>query len=173
MAYLVQQALVLPAPRIGADLQQSVAQFLYHEAWCMDENRYDDWLALWEKEMAYWVPIGAEDHDPLQTVSVIHDNRAQAEQRIARLKSRLAYAQQPKSRMVRVLSNVVVVSAQDDVVVATSTFTLGEYRSDHQEIYLGRNLHVLASHEGAFRIREKKVSLVNSESALGNLTFLV
>lgn len=173
MSYLVQQPLVLPAPRLGSDLQGSVEQFLFYEAWCVDENRYDEWLALWEPDIAYWVPIGADDNDPTQMVSIIHDNRAQVEQRLTRLKGRLAYSQQPKSRMVRVLSNICIVADSAETTVATSTFTLGEFRIGRQEVYIGRNVHVLKKRDGQFRMSEKKVSLINSEDALGNLTFLI
>jgi len=173
MTYQVQQALVLPRPAIGPDLQQSVEQFLFYEAWCMDENRYDEWLALWEPEMAYWVPIGADDNDPLRMVSIIHDNRTQVEQRLIRLRGRLAYAQQPKSRMHRVLGNVVVISDDEHSTMVTSTFTLGEFRIGRQEVYIGRNVHVLKKRAGQFSMSEKKVMLLNSEDALGNLTFLL
>lgn len=172
MAYLMQKPLALSTPRLGADLRQSVEQLLFYEAWCMDESRYDDWLAIWEPEMAYWVPIDHEDNN-FQMVSIIHDNRPQAEQRVARLKSRLAFAQQPRSRMIRVISNIVILADDNDTVTATSTFTLGEFRGVAQEVYLGRNLHVLKKRDGQLRISEKKVSLLNSDDALGNLTFLV
>jgi len=41
--------------------QDPVSQFLYHEACLMDENRYREWLALWEKEAVYWVPCNDDD----------------------------------------------------------------------------------------------------------------
>ncbi len=173
MAYKVQQPVSLLVLRIGADLQRSVEQFLYYEAWCMDENRYDDWLALWEPQMAYWVPINNDDDDPKKMVSTVHDNRPQLEQRLTRLKGRLAYAQQPKSRMIRVISNVVVLADGLESVTVTSTFTLGEFRTGHQEVFLGRNVHVLNKHDGQFRMSEKKVLLLNNDDALGNLTFLI
>jgi len=174
MDYQMLTPVSLPVPRIGSDLLRSVEQFLYYEAWCMDENRYDDWLALWEQEMAYWVPIGNEGElDPKKTVSIIHDNRTQVEQRLTRLRGRLAYSQQPKSRMIRVLSNITILSETTDSVIATSTFTLGEFRIGRQEVFIGRNTHVLHRRNDQFHMSEKKVFLLNNDDALGNLTFLI
>lgn len=171
--YKVQEVLSPTVPRIAADLLRSVEQFLYYEAWCMDENRYDDWLALWAPELAYWVPCNNEDNEPKQMVSIIHDNRTQIEQRLLRLKGRAAYAQQPRSRMVRVVSNVVILSDNVESTMVTSSFTLGEIRSGNQEIYLGRSVHVLNKCDGQFRMSEKKVLLLNNDAPLGNLTFLI
>ena len=56
---------------------------------------------------------------------------------------------------------------------ATSTFTLGEYRTGQQQVYLGRNVHVLKKRGDTLRMSEKKVLLLNNDDALGNLTFLV
>ena len=173
MAYRCVEPVVLAEPLIGADLVRSVEAFVAYEAWCMDENRYDEWLALWEPEMLYWVPINNDDPEPGVMVAVINDNRTQVEQRLTRLKGRLAYSQQPKSRMLRVVSNLAILSDDGDTVVATSTFTMGEFRIGRQEVYLGRNIHVLKRRGDRFRMSEKKVLLLNNDDALGNLTFLV
>lgn len=155
------------------DLLKAVEQFVYHEARCMDEHRYDDWLSLWEQEMLYWVPCDNADDDPRRAVSIIHDRRAQLEQRITRLKGRYAFAQQPHTRLLRVVSNVQIEGDAGESLVAGSTFTLGDWRSDRQTVWFGRNRHVLVRHGDGFRMREKKVLLLNNSGALGNLTFLV
>ena len=173
MAWKSTAPVVLEEPVLGPDLVRSVTDFIGYEAWCMDENRYDAWMALWEPELLYWVPINNDDHEPGVMVAIINDNRTQLEQRMTRLKSRLAYSQQPKSRMLRVVGNVNVLSDEGDTVIATSTFTMGEFRIGRQEIYLGRNIHVLKKRDGRLRMSEKKVLLLNNDDALGNLTFLV
>lgn len=160
-------------PEIGADVLRSVEQFLYHEAYCMDEHRYDDWLALWDEHLLYWVPCRDADTDPVESVSIIHDDRVRLQQRLTRLKGRQAYSQQPKSRLMRALSNIVLLSTASDALLARSTFTLGDWRTGEQNVWFGQNLHVLRPVEGRFRIHEKKVLLLNNDGALGNLTFLI
>ena len=81
--------------------RHQVEAFLYLEARRMDENAYDDWLALWADEALYWVPANRDDIDPTREVSIVYADRPRLEDRIARLKSGAAYAQDPPSRLRR------------------------------------------------------------------------
>src|SRR5439155_898605 len=92
---------------MAADRHQ-IETFLYREARLMDEHAYDEWLALWTDDALYWVPCNRDDSDPMREVSIIYDNRARLEDRIMRLKSGAIYAQEPKSRLRRVVANVEV-----------------------------------------------------------------
>src|SRR5438445_7077305 len=86
--------------------RHKVETFLYREARLMDEHAYDEWLALWTEDALYWVPCNEDDYDPERHVSIVYENRARLEDRIQRLKSGAAYAQDPKSRLSRVVGNV-------------------------------------------------------------------
>ena len=74
----------------------------------IDEHRYDEWLALWTEDGLYWVPCNSDDADPARQAMIIYDNRARLEERIYRLTSGAAWAQQPRSRTRRLISNVEV-----------------------------------------------------------------
>ncbi len=158
---------------MSSELLKSAERFLFHEARLMDEHRLSEWLALWDTDALYWVPCGNEEPGPRRLAAIIYDDRAQLEQRIARLQGRQAYSQQPQSALIRVLSNVEIESTKEDTVVLTSTFSLGEWRNGRQTAYFGRNFHTLAIQENSFRIRTKKVLLLNNDGPLGNLTFLL
>jgi 3-phenylpropionate/cinnamic acid dioxygenase small subunit len=151
----------------------AVTQFLYHEAALMDAHRFDEWLALWQTDGIYWVPCNTEDASPERSVSLIYENRRQIEDRIFRLKGRHAHAQSPRSRLLRVVSNVVIESVSERLWTVQSNFVLGEVRSDRQETLFGRNRHVLDVEDGNLLIREKKVFLVNNDVPMNNLTFLI
>lgn len=86
--------------------RQQIENFLYREARLMDENAYDEWFALWTDDALYWVPANEDDIDPQRHVSIIYEDKMRLEDRIARLKSGAAYAQDPKSRMRRVIANI-------------------------------------------------------------------
>jgi benzoate/toluate 1,2-dioxygenase subunit beta len=151
-----------------------IENFLYREARLMDENAYDEWLSLWAAhDVCYWVPSSAGETDPRQQISIIYDNRKLLEARIKRLASGYAYAQEPKSRMRRVISNIEIDQAADEIVTAWSNFTLGEFRRGKQDIFIGRTIHKLRPDGGSFKIVLKKVLLINSEGYIDNLTFLV
>lgn len=153
--------------------RQQVEQFLYHEAQLMDEHRYDEWLALWTEDALYWVPTGRDEIDPAREISLIYDDRVRLQVRIARLKSGFAHAQEPKSRMRRVVSNIVVEEAENGEIVASSNFLLAELRRGKQDVFAGRAIHRLRLHDGVFKLVSKKVLLVNNDEPIDNLTFLI
>ena len=153
--------------------RQQVEQFIYHEADLMDEHRYDEWLALWTDDALYWVPSGGDDIDPKREISLIYDDRVRLQVRITRLKSGFAHAQEPKSRMRRVVSNIVTKEVENGDIVVFSNFLLIELRRGKQDTFAGRTIHRLRPDNGSFRLASKKVLLVNNDEHIDNLTFLI
>jgi 3-phenylpropionate/cinnamic acid dioxygenase small subunit len=153
--------------------RHQIESFLYREARLMDEHAYDDWLSLWAEDVLYWIPCNDDDIDPQRHVSIIYDNRARLEDRIERLKSGAAYAQEPKSRLRRVVSNVEIEEGENGEVTVYSNFSLTELRRSRQDTFAGRTIHKLRPQEDGFKIAYKKVLLVNNDEVIDNLTFLV
>ena len=153
--------------------RQQVEQFIYYEADLMDEHRYDEWLALWTDDALYWVPSGGDDIDPKREISLIYDDRVRLQVRITRLKSGFAHAQEPKSRMRRVVSNIVTKEAENGDIDVFSNFLLIELRRGKQDTFAGRTVHRLRPDNGSFRLASKKVLLVNNDEHIDNLTFLI
>jgi len=155
---------------------RSVEQFLYREARLMDENAYDEWLALWAASGAiYWVPCNRDDVDPKREISLIYDDRQALDARIDRLKSGAAFAQDPKSRMRRLVSNVEIADGENGEIVVHSNFDLTEVRRGERRGIAGRTMHRLRRKDGngGFEIVVKKVMLVDNDEPIRNLTFLL
>jgi 3-phenylpropionate/cinnamic acid dioxygenase small subunit len=152
---------------------QQVENFLYREARLMDEHAYDEWLSLWTDDALYWVPCNDDDIDPQRHVSIIYDNRPRLEDRIDRLKSGAAYAQDPKSRLRRVVSNIEVEEGENGEITVYSNFNLTELRRSRQDTFAGRTVHKLRAQGSSFKIAYKKVLLVNNDEVIDNLTFLI
>ena len=153
--------------------RHQIENFLYREARLMDEHAYDEWLSLWAEDALYWVPCNEDDIDPQRHVSIIYDNRARLEDRIERMKSGAAYAQDPKSRLRRVVSNVEVEEGDNGEVTVYSNFNLTELRRGRQDTFAGRTIHKLRPQGASFKIAYKKVLLVNNDEVIDNLTFLI
>lgn len=158
---------------VSLDIYHSVQQFLFTEARYMDEHLFDDWLALWDEEALYWVPSDEGGEDASRAVCLIHEYKPSIVHRVNRLKGLFAFAQSPKSTLIRVVSNILVEASGDDEVVALSTFCLAEWRPNAEAQWFGRNRHRLVRTPAGWRIREKKVQLVNIDAPLKNLTFLI
>ena len=151
-------------------------EFLHREACLADEARYDEWLALWMDDAVYWVPATTDpDVDPETQLSHIYDNRGRLETRVKMLQSGFRYSQ-PASPMRRLISNIEIAKVGDEYV-AESTFLLGELavQAKHEmHWWIGRTTtHRLRRVDGALRMQEKKVVLINAAEPLPNLTFLI
>ena len=138
----------------------------------MDSHAYDEWLALWSSDALYWVPANDDDIDPERHVSIVYENRAGLEDRITRLKGGAAYAQDPKSRLSRVVSNVEIEEGNDGEVTVYSTFNLTALRR-RMDIFAGRSIYKLRHEGDSFKIAYKKVLLINNDGVIHNLTFLI
>jgi benzoate/toluate 1,2-dioxygenase subunit beta len=153
-------------------LRERVEEFLFFEAKLIDEHRYEQWLELWTDDGLYWVPCNDDDADPARQAMIIYDNRARLGDRIYRLTSGAAWAQQPRSRTRRLISNVEVRETGGGYAVESNCL-IAEMRRSRQNIFAARILHTLRPAGDSFRIALKKVLLLNNDDPIDNLTFLV
>lgn len=159
-----------------AGIPESSAQvedLLFEEAARLDDRRFDDWLALFSADAIYWVPSGADTVDPRREVSVVYDDVEALRERVWRLGSGMAYAQDPPSRTVHAVANVQIVDSPDDLVHVNSVFSVTEFRRGRQFVHAGRYRHHLRREGDALQIVLKKVELVNNDGYLGNLSVIL
>lgn len=143
-------------------------QFLYHEARLLDEQRFEDWLALFSDDATYWVPLERDQKDPHETSSLIYDDRALLELRVRQFRHPRAHARAPLPRTVHQVGNIV---ARD--LVVTSTLTVVEFRNERQRLWAGLVEHQLKRNGDSFRIARKRIDLVNSEGEIEGLAILL
>lgn len=158
-------------------LYERVQLFLFREARLADEWRLDDWLALWAPQSLYWVPVNHDDVDPRRELSLIYDDRQRLELRIARIQSGMAWTQEPRSRLRRVLSNIEMESVTDDRLEVHSNFHLNELRpstsTSTQVVWTGHTIHHLLPAGDGFQIALKKVLLLNNDEELPQLSIFL
>lgn len=139
----------------------------------MDEGRYAEWEELWEDDAVYWVPAREGDYDPSRFVSIIYDDRDGIHNRVERLRSGLAYTQEPRSQVRRVISNIRLLSDAGEVVEVASNFVAVEHRLRRWTQWAGRTEHRLRGAAGSYKIARKKVVLVGCDADLPMLQFLI
>jgi 3-phenylpropionate/cinnamic acid dioxygenase small subunit len=145
-------------------------QFLLHEARLLDDGKFDDWLALFTPEAWYWVPSEPNQPDPVETVSLIYDDRRLLETRVRRLASPRMYSQEPRSRTSRIVGNVTIEESDANSCTVRSKFIMIEYRREQQRIFSGTILHSLIQAGGRIMIAWKRVDLVNCDAPLDGIT---
>ena len=154
-------------------LLDEVTQFVYREARLQDEHAYDAWEALWTEDGVYWVPANGEGGDPEQCMSIIYDNRSRIALRIRQFHTGKRFSQTPKSRLRRLVSNVEILQHDDALTVVGSNAMVFESHGRGDTIWASRNEHTLRRVGDELRLVRKKVVLVNNETALHSLAFLI
>ena len=154
------------------ELRSEVEQLLYHEAWLLDHGRLDEWLALSTDDATYWIPLQADQADPLTTSSIVYDDRRLLEVRVRQFQHPRAHARVPAPRTVHQVGNVQVLEAGTNELRVASTLTLVEYRRERQRVWGALVEHRLRRIAGGLRIARKRVDLVNSEAELDGIVCL-
>jgi 3-phenylpropionate/cinnamic acid dioxygenase small subunit len=155
------------------DLQREVESFLYREGYLQDRHDYDAWEALWTEDGVYWIPANGDEMDPEREMSIIYDNRSRIALRIRQLHTGRRIAQEPKSNLVRVISNIEVVNADASEIEVRANAIIFESTARRDTIWGTRCEYVLRRLDGALRMARKKVMLVNNAKALPTLAFLI
>ena len=168
---------VAPAKPVSLDdllLQHEISQFLYHEALLQDEHLYGDWEALWTPDAIYWVPANGDDTtDPDTEMSIIYDNRSRIALRVRQLYTGRRYAQEPRSSIRRVLSNIQIeTAANGELNVAANALVFESHRRG-DVMWACRNKYLLRRTEEGLRMVRKTILLPNNDKALYTLAFLI
>jgi benzoate/toluate 1,2-dioxygenase beta subunit len=145
----------------------SVERFLYQEARLLDEQRLEEWLALFTEDATYWVPLEQGQKDPVGTSSIIYDDRTLLDLRVKQARHPRAHARLPLARTVHQVSNITV----NDLTVH-SNLVLIEYRNEKQRTWGALVEHRLKREGDTYRIAHKRVDLVNSEAELDGIAIL-
>ena len=144
------------------------------EARLLDQLRFDEWLALYTPECLYWVPTSPEAGDPRREVSISFDDRRRMEDRIYRLRTGYAWSQAPKSRTVRMVSNVEVFATGDEGVrMVRSNFLISEFRVDGTRLLAGWCGHRFVCEQGRWLIAVRQVNLIDCDQNLRNPSIVI
>ncbi|MDE0056906.1 MAG: aromatic-ring-hydroxylating dioxygenase subunit beta [Defluviicoccus sp.] len=138
--------------------------FLVAEARMLDERRWEDWLALFAEDGWYWVPLEEGQDNPREVVSLIYDDRRLLETRIRRLAEAALHAQTPASRTSRIVANPTVEEEEGGEVTVRAKFQMVESRNDARRVFAGTTWHRLRRDGEGFRIRWKRVDLVDCDA---------
>ena len=155
---------------------RDVEAFLHREAMLLDDNDWDSWLSLFTEDGIYWVPSVPGQKDPIDTVSLFHEDRTLREMRVMRLRHPRAYSQDFPTRLSHVVSGIMPDPAGGsgldggtnraaDAVVRSSQHIL-EYRKEDQRMFGGTVRHWLRRDATGWKIALKRIDLVNCDAPM-------
>jgi 3-phenylpropionate/cinnamic acid dioxygenase small subunit len=142
------------------------------EARLLDQLKFDEWLAMYAPECIYWVPATPQGGDPRREVAILFDDRRRMEDRVYRLRTGYAWSQAPKSRTVRMVSNVEVFAAGAARMVR-SNLLISEFRPDGVRFLSGFCAHRLIEQDGQWLIAVRQVNLIDCDQNLRNPSIVI
>ncbi len=161
-----------PKPAADPALLRELEQFLYREAALLDRQQFEEWLTLYTQDATYWVPLERAQQDPLNTSSIIFDDRTLLEIRVRQYRDPRAHARLPLARTVHQVGNVLLLKESAAELLVGSTLALVEYRKERQRVFGALVEHRLRRTGEGLRIASKRIDIVNSEAELDGVAFL-
>jgi 3-phenylpropionate/cinnamic acid dioxygenase small subunit len=157
-----------------ADERDRFRALIEKEARYLDQLRFDEWLAMYAPECVYWVPGTPEAGDPRREIAISFDDRRRMEDRIYRLRTGYAWSQAPKSRTVRMVSNVEVFTAKDGAArMVRSNYLISEFRVDGTRILSGWCGHRFVQRGSRWEIEVRQVNLIDCDQNLRNPSIVI
>lgn len=157
---------------MSADLN-AITQFIWLEADLLDQKDYAAWLALWDDEGKYIVPIDRDTTDYESRLNYAYDDAAMRRMRVARLSSGESVSASAATVTVR---NVSRFRRLDDgpggTIRVRCAQHLSECRKGGFRSYIADVTFTLRRDGESFHILEKVVLLANSTEALAGITFV-
>ena len=145
----------------------SPSDFVAHEARLLDAARHDEWLALFADDGRYWVPLqGVAQSESAPHNALADEDLLLLKLRVERLKRGRAHSQHPPSRCQHVLQPPTVTLDDGALAEVHTPFVYFESRGEDRITLTGHCLHRLVKVGADWRIRLKRVNLLDAGSAL-------
>lgn len=178
---------------VDAETERSLVRFLYNEAEMVDDMRWDDWLTMLHAELYYWAPIRENrvfrerKHEFAEKGTSVYfeESYEYMRQRVFRLQTAKAWAEEPASRTRHVVSNIRVDTLQDaglelperfgdvEAYAVKSNFFIYRSRSERDQDHITgerRDLIVRDPGPWGWKLAEREVRFDMSTILIKNLS---
>ena len=135
-----------------AEDERLIARFLYDEAEMMDNMQWEDWLDCMHEDVDYWAPVREnrvarerkEEFYPKRTSVYFEESKAFLRQRVVRLNTHMAWAEEPPSRSRHMLTNLRIDERSDGAFAVRSNFMIYRSRGErYQDTIAGERRDVI------------------------------
>lgn len=151
---------------------EQVIDFVYDEAWMLDQGHYPQWIDLWLPEAIYWMPLNWNQQDPINETSLLYEDNFMLRLRVERLHGARTFSQKPKSRCHHVLNRPRIEEITPDEARVVTQMHYIETRLDDQMLLALTVRHHLRRVDDQIRIAGKRVDILNCDAAFGNIQLL-
>ncbi len=144
----------------------AIERLLYQEATYLDKANLDGWLALYAEDGTYWMPVIENQQDPINHVSIFYDDRVMMEIRKRNFVHPRAASKDHKVRSSHIIANIRITETDGATGNCTvlSNFQALQYYRGEQVMYGGTYTHQLVAVDGGYKIKSKRVDLINCDA---------
>lgn len=156
-------------------LQAALSAFVYHEAMLLDTQRYDEWLSLYAEGGLYWMPLSPDQPLGDEAPSLLYEDLLLLRLRMQRYGNPRAHSLHPAVRGLRILQAPQIAQAEPGSTVhqTRTPFLYVETQGDAQRTLAATAHHTIEGEPGAFKLRMKKVVLLNADASLPAIQLLL
>jgi 3-phenylpropionate/cinnamic acid dioxygenase small subunit len=156
-------------------LKMEIEDFLYREADLLDRRRFEEWLALIDEDVVYFMPMRrnvmfgqqAERENSRQGegISWFDEDRWTLGKRVEQILTGVHFAEEPLSRVCRLVTNVQLLDARPSVedaneVVVRSRFLIYQNRVEHESYtFVGKRTDALRRRGDDWSIARREIVL--------------
>ena len=157
-------------PAIALD---EAIQLVFLEADLLDHACYEEWLSLWTPEARYVVPIDPGVTDFENSLNYAYDDHEMRRKRTERLLNGQSISASPVARTIRQLSRFRLLEANETWCELRCAQILTEHRRSRTRSYTANVTYRLVRAQGALKIDQKVIRLINSTEALGGISYIL
>jgi len=158
------------------EVRVAVADFLVYEAELLDDRRFEDWLELFTPDITYEAPIRVTRKAPHPTIvddiSFFDENLHSLTLRVRRLRTDVAWAEDPPSHTRRFVTNIRTRPAEvEEELEVRSSLMLFRSRGDlgAYDLIVGDRHDRLRAVDGELRIARRRILFDQSSLGTKNL----
>lgn len=154
----MKQAVAFPALADANTLKLAEA-FLVQEAQMLDDWHLEEWFSLFEQGARYVIdPINYARTADVQSLPVVNDDYDRLRERVNHLINGQAWAERPRSRTRRLITNVRV-SKSDGLLEVRANFVVYQFRNSEFWEFVGTSLYHLKPRDDGYAIAHRQMQL--------------
>lgn len=155
--------------RVSVETQRDLEQFLFEEADLLDNWQFTDWYDLMADDIFYWAPVRenrmhrefSQEMYPAGTSAHFEEDKRFLGERVERLLSHMAWAEEPPSRTRHLITNIRAweTDKADEFAVESSFYVFRTRGERDLDYVVGRRYDIIrrADNEFGFQIARRKI----------------
>ena len=148
---------------LSLEQKREIEEFLYKEAYLLDEHKYDEWLDLFTDDVEYLIPLTEHVQGDVAPAGhpVVKDDKLMLQMRAAKHQTGLSHVETPQSLTGHLICNILVEEGEKPGELdVRSSFVVRQARKLRDEAWwVGRRRDLFRRVNGGWQIARREIRL--------------